>query len=240
MQLSRCAPAAQARRARPVTLSCSTSAYLGRSILPTRTLGEHAAAPMPEWLSFWWSGRRRGSGGGRNPSLPALPPLCCSCCYGCLLNLNAELAMPAGLPQLPARRAARRGDAQVRASFLGVGAPEAILVGVVALVVFGPKGLAQVRRHQELVAAGGRRGPACKSAALPLGLLCVPAGAAALCGWMCSTAASLRAAASYPVVRAPHGLPTLTGIALRRPRAWAPRCARLRPPFGRSLRCPRS
>lgn len=29
-------------------------------------------------------------------------------------------------------------------SFLGVGAPEALLVGVVALVVFGPKGLADV------------------------------------------------------------------------------------------------
>jgi len=29
-------------------------------------------------------------------------------------------------------------------SFLGVGAPEAILVGIVALVVFGPKGLAEV------------------------------------------------------------------------------------------------
>jgi Sec-independent protein translocase protein TatA len=32
-------------------------------------------------------------------------------------------------------------------SFLGVGAPEAILVGIVALVVFGPKGLAEVGRH---------------------------------------------------------------------------------------------
>ncbi len=32
----------------------------------------------------------------------------------------------------------------VTASFLGVGAPEAVLVGVVALVVFGPKGLAEV------------------------------------------------------------------------------------------------
>ena len=30
-------------------------------------------------------------------------------------------------------------------SFLGVGAPEAVLVAVVALVVFGPKGLADVR-----------------------------------------------------------------------------------------------
>lgn len=30
------------------------------------------------------------------------------------------------------------------ASVFGVGAPEALLVGVVALVVFGPKGLAEV------------------------------------------------------------------------------------------------
>jgi len=32
-----------------------------------------------------------------------------------------------------------------RASFLGVGAPEAFVIGVVALLVFGPKGLAEVR-----------------------------------------------------------------------------------------------
>jgi Sec-independent protein translocase protein TatA len=35
-------------------------------------------------------------------------------------------------------------------SFLGVGAPEAILVGIVALVVFGPKGLAEVRQHVQV------------------------------------------------------------------------------------------
>lgn len=34
----------------------------------------------------------------------------------------------------------------MNASFLGVGAPEAILVGVVALIVFGPKGLAQAAK----------------------------------------------------------------------------------------------
>ena len=38
----------------------------------------------------------------------------------------------------------RRGPQPVQASFFGVGAPEAVLVGVVALLVFGPKGLAQV------------------------------------------------------------------------------------------------
>ena len=35
----------------------------------------------------------------------------------------------------------------IRAAIFGVGAPEALLVGVVALVVFGPKGLAQVFIH---------------------------------------------------------------------------------------------
>jgi len=32
----------------------------------------------------------------------------------------------------------------VQASLLGVGAPEALVIGVVALLVFGPKGLAEV------------------------------------------------------------------------------------------------
>ena len=34
---------------------------------------------------------------------------------------------------------------QVAKAFFGVGAPEALLVGIVALVVFGPKGLVDVR-----------------------------------------------------------------------------------------------
>lgn len=38
-------------------------------------------------------------------------------------------------------------DMQVVASIFGVGAPEAALVGVVALVVFGPQGLIDVRLH---------------------------------------------------------------------------------------------
>ena len=40
------------------------------------------------------------------------------------------------------------GAQKVHASFFGVGAPEALLVGVVALIVFGPKGLAEVRPWQ--------------------------------------------------------------------------------------------
>lgn len=40
------------------------------------------------------------------------------------------------------------GAAQVQASFFGVGAPEAVLVGLVALVIFGPQGLAEVLKPE--------------------------------------------------------------------------------------------
>lgn len=47
----------------------------------------------------------------------------------------------------PCSVSSRRGIAgRVRASLLGVGAPEALVIAVVALVVFGPKGLAQLAR----------------------------------------------------------------------------------------------
>jgi hypothetical protein len=36
----------------------------------------------------------------------------------------------------------------VQASLLGVGAPEALVIGVVALLVFGPKGLAEVLKQR--------------------------------------------------------------------------------------------
>ncbi|CAI0403245.1 unnamed protein product [Linum tenue] len=39
------------------------------------------------------------------------------------------------------------GSRVVRASLFGVGAPEALVIGVVALLVFGPKGLAEVARN---------------------------------------------------------------------------------------------
>ncbi|GBG65028.1 hypothetical protein CBR_g49097 [Chara braunii] len=53
------------------------------------------------------------------------------------------------------RRTGRRGDRgqgggfalSVQASVFGVGAPEALVIGVVALLVFGPKGLAEVARN---------------------------------------------------------------------------------------------
>ncbi|GFR43040.1 hypothetical protein Agub_g4044, partial [Astrephomene gubernaculifera] len=55
-----------------------------------------------------------------------------------LLPTKGRLAMtPQG--SAPARK-------PVQMSFLGVGAPEALLVAVVALVVFGPKGLAEAAR----------------------------------------------------------------------------------------------
>ncbi len=39
----------------------------------------------------------------------------------------------------------------VHASFLGVGAPEAFVIAIVSLLVFGPKGLAEVRQRKRLV-----------------------------------------------------------------------------------------
>ncbi|KAF7813136.1 Sec-independent protein translocase protein TATB, chloroplastic [Senna tora] len=44
-------------------------------------------------------------------------------------------------------RKARRKGMVVYASLFGVGAPEALVIGVVALLVFGPKGLAEVARN---------------------------------------------------------------------------------------------
>lgn len=225
MQLSRCAPAAQARRARPVALSCSTSAYLGRSILPVRTLGEHAAASMPEWPSFWWSGARRGSGGGRNPSLPALPPLLLLLLAQpqCGAHLACRLATAAGAARSTPRRCASAGFFPGRGSTRGHPCGRGGAGGVWSQ---GPGA------GEEASGAGcsrGRREVACKSAALPLSMDVQHCRCAMCC-----------AALSYSVLCAPHGSPTLTGVLLRRPRAWAPRCARLRPPFGRSLRCLRS
>ncbi|GAQ85461.1 Twin-arginine translocation protein [Klebsormidium nitens] len=56
---------------------------------------------------------------------------------------------PAGLLQGTSRRGVSRTAARglVTASLLGVGAPEALVIGVVALLVFGPKGLAEVARN---------------------------------------------------------------------------------------------
>jgi TatA/E family protein of Tat protein translocase len=49
------------------------------------------------------------------------------------------------MPKRSVSRRATRG--LVTASLLGVGAPEALVIGVVALLVFGPKGLAEVARN---------------------------------------------------------------------------------------------
>ncbi|CAN1751686.1 Sec-independent protein translocase protein TATB, chloroplastic [Linum perenne] len=45
------------------------------------------------------------------------------------------------------RKGKRKGTLEARASLFGVGAPEALVIGVVALLVFGPKGLAEVARN---------------------------------------------------------------------------------------------
>ncbi|GLC54514.1 hypothetical protein PLESTB_000874800 [Pleodorina starrii] len=60
--------------------------------------------------------------------------------------IGTKLLLPAKgrIAMTPQGSAAARKPVQM--SFLGVGAPEAILVAVVALVVFGPKGLAEAAR----------------------------------------------------------------------------------------------
>ena len=46
-----------------------------------------------------------------------------------------------------ARAARRRGELQRANSLFGVGAPEALVIGVVSLLVFGPKGLADIAKQ---------------------------------------------------------------------------------------------
>ena len=46
-----------------------------------------------------------------------------------------------------ATRQTKRGEAQKVQSFFGVGAPEALVIGVVSLLVFGPKGLADIAKQ---------------------------------------------------------------------------------------------
>ncbi|GAX72645.1 hypothetical protein CEUSTIGMA_g101.t1 [Chlamydomonas eustigma] len=60
--------------------------------------------------------------------------------YGCKMVLP-ECYVRRGMQMI---KTALRKPAQM--SFLGVGAPEAILVGIVALIVFGPKGLAEAAK----------------------------------------------------------------------------------------------
>ncbi len=60
---------------------------------------------------------------------------------------ESTVSLPHAVPQHQGCRRPRQLQL-VQASVFGVGAPEAILVGVVALLVFGPKGLAQVGQLQ--------------------------------------------------------------------------------------------
>ncbi|KAG0559876.1 hypothetical protein M758_10G130500 [Ceratodon purpureus] len=58
-------------------------------------------------------------------------------------SFQGRLCLVLSCPTGKVREGKRSG---VRASLLGVGAPEALVIGVVALLVFGPKGLAEVAR----------------------------------------------------------------------------------------------
>ncbi|XP_050225763.1 sec-independent protein translocase protein TATB, chloroplastic [Mercurialis annua] len=65
---------------------------------------------------------------------------------------NASFSQWSGLKQLgisvmPKFVNKERKGSGIRASLFGVGAPEALVIGVVALLVFGPKGLAEVARN---------------------------------------------------------------------------------------------
>lgn len=51
------------------------------------------------------------------------------------------------LSRVAVTRDHRRGDATLTRAFFGVGAPEALVIGVVALLVFGPKGLADIAKQ---------------------------------------------------------------------------------------------
>ncbi|KAG6486735.1 hypothetical protein ZIOFF_055314 [Zingiber officinale] len=46
-------------------------------------------------------------------------------------------------PKMHTQKKVKFHDKVVRASLFGVGAPKALVIGVVALLVFGPKGLAE-------------------------------------------------------------------------------------------------
>ncbi|CAN6455710.1 unnamed protein product [Victoria cruziana] len=67
-----------------------------------------------------------------------------------LAPFNGLIHLGVSLKQKRLGRRARRTNsryATVYASLFGVGAPEALVIGVVALLVFGPKGLAEVARN---------------------------------------------------------------------------------------------
>ncbi|KAH7853220.1 hypothetical protein Vadar_000198 [Vaccinium darrowii] len=71
---------------------------------------------------------------------PGLSPL--SSCTG-LRHLGTLISLRPGKIEMR-KRCKNKG---VYASLFGVGAPEALVIGVVALLVFGPKGLAEVARN---------------------------------------------------------------------------------------------
>eukprot|EP00803_Ostreobium_quekettii_P011547 evm.model.scf_418.5 EVM.evm.TU.scf_418.5 scf_418:30292-31068(-) len=76
----------------------------------------------------------------RAPSSPPRQPSSSSA----FLGSRAPLMPRRAIPGIAHSRS--RGAVQIRAAIFGVGAPEAIVVVVVAVLVFGPKGLAQAAK----------------------------------------------------------------------------------------------
>ncbi|KAL8153494.1 hypothetical protein V2J09_011254 [Rumex salicifolius] len=68
---------------------------------------------------------------------------CCFTSWTGLRNLGLSLSSKS----LVTGKKERCKGLRIRASLFGVGAPEALVIGVVALLVFGPKGLAEVARN---------------------------------------------------------------------------------------------
>jgi TatA/E family protein of Tat protein translocase len=94
--------------------------------------------------------RARGQSlGGASPSPSSSParaaPLSSSSTNQCTQQQRTNLAGGLACPS-SSRVSNKHNTSTITRSFLGVGAPEAVLVGVVALVVFGPKGLAEAAR----------------------------------------------------------------------------------------------
>ena len=70
----------------------------------------------------------------------------------------SEIHVPAAAHNAHRQPVVRSSSQPVLASLFGVGAPEALVIGVVALIVFGPKGLAEVSERKGRRREGGREG----------------------------------------------------------------------------------
>ena len=75
------------------------------------------------------------------------PVVSCSSPTVASSSVDGERDVASTWPTLTTLRPPRVSLAQVHASLFGVGAPEALVIGVVALLVFGPKGLADIAKQ---------------------------------------------------------------------------------------------